>query len=56
MKIISPKLKSRQPDVIHSCMVEALEFPSDKRFHRFFPMDKEDFYYASGRTEAYTVI
>jgi phenylpyruvate tautomerase PptA (4-oxalocrotonate tautomerase family) len=37
-------------------MVEALEFPSDKKFHRFFPMDKEDFYFASGRTEAYTVI
>lgn len=37
-------------------MVEALQFPSDKKFHRFFPMDKEDFYFASGRTEAYTVI
>ncbi len=37
-------------------MMEALEFPSDKKFHRFFPMDKDDFFYASGRTEAYTVI
>jgi phenylpyruvate tautomerase PptA (4-oxalocrotonate tautomerase family) len=37
-------------------MVEALGFPTDKRFHRFFPMEKEDFYYASERTEAYTVI
>jgi phenylpyruvate tautomerase PptA (4-oxalocrotonate tautomerase family) len=49
-------IKETLSNVIHSCMVEALEFPSDKRFHRFFPMDKEDFYYASGRTEAYTVI
>ncbi len=49
-------IKETLSDVIHSCMVEALEFPSDKRFHRFFPMDKEDFYYASGRTEEYTVI
>jgi 4-oxalocrotonate tautomerase family enzyme len=37
-------------------MVEALLYPLDKKFHRFFPMDKEDFYFASGRTDAYTVI
>jgi Tautomerase enzyme len=37
-------------------MVEAVEFPSDKKFHRFFPKDKEDFYYESGRTEASSVI
>lgn len=49
-------IKERLSDVIHSCMVEALQFPADKKFHRFFPMDKENFYYASGRTEAYTVI
>ncbi|MED4123831.1 tautomerase family protein [Halalkalibacterium halodurans] len=49
-------IKYTLSNVIHSCMVEALEFPSDKKFHRVFPMDKEDFYFASGRTEAYTVI
>lgn len=49
-------IKETLSNVIHSCMVEALEFPSDKKFHRFFPMDKDDFYYASGRSEAYTVI
>jgi len=49
-------IKERLSDVIHSCMMDALQFPSEKKFHRFFPMDKEDFYYASGRTEAYTVI
>lgn len=49
-------IKEKLSNVIHECMVEALEFPSDKKFHRFFPMDKADFYYASGRTEAYTII
>jgi len=43
-------------DVIHSCMVDALEYPSEKKFHRFFPMDKSDFYFANGRTEEYTII
>ncbi len=49
-------IKETLSNVIHSCMVEALGFPSDKKFHRFFPMEKEDFYFAGGRTEAYTVI
>jgi len=49
-------IKKKLSNVIRSCMVEALDFPSDKRFHRFFPLDKEDFYFASGRTESYTVI
>jgi len=49
-------IKEKLSEVIHSCMVDALQFPTEKKFHRFFPMDKEDFYYASGRTEAYTVI
>lgn len=37
-------------------MVDALEYPLDKKFHRFFPMEKEDFYFASERTESYTII
>ncbi|MFF5995666.1 tautomerase family protein [Lysinibacillus sp. KU-BSD001] len=43
-------------EIIHSCMVAALALPADKKFHRFFPMEKEDFYFANGRTEAYTII
>lgn len=43
-------------DVIHSCIVDAFKFPQDKRFHRFFPMEKENFYFGAGRTDKYTVI
>ncbi|MFD2212292.1 tautomerase family protein [Metabacillus endolithicus] len=49
-------IKEVLSNVIHSCMMEALELPSDKKFHRFFPMDQENFYYANERTDAYTVI
>lgn len=49
-------IKETLSNIIHSCMVDALEYPLDKKFHRFFPMDKEDFYFASERTESYTVI
>ncbi len=43
-------------EVIHECVVEALEFPADKRAHRFFLMDKQDMLLPAGRTDAYTII
>ena len=49
-------IKAELSDVIHSCVVDALDFPEDKRFHRFFPLDLSDFYYPSGRTAKYTII
>jgi len=49
-------IKAQLSNVINECMVEALSFPENKRAHRFFPMDKEDFYFPDGRTDAYTVI
>jgi phenylpyruvate tautomerase PptA (4-oxalocrotonate tautomerase family) len=49
-------IRKELSDVINSCMVEALEFPADKRAHRFIPLDPEDFYYPDGRSDAYTVI
>jgi 4-oxalocrotonate tautomerase family enzyme len=49
-------IKSHLSDVIHSCVVDALSFPKDKRAHRFFPLEVEDFYYPTGRTDRYTII
>ena len=49
-------IKAKLSDVIHSCMESVLGMPEDKRAHRFIPMDKEDFYYPGGRSDAYTVI
>lgn len=49
-------IKKDLSDVIHECVVEALDFPTNKRFHRFFPLEESDFYYPPGRTTAYTII
>jgi phenylpyruvate tautomerase PptA (4-oxalocrotonate tautomerase family) len=43
-------------NVVHECVMDALQFPADKRAHRFFYMDAEDFYYPQGRSPAYTII
>mgnify|MGYP002621737659 CR=1 FL=1 len=49
-------IKAKLSDVIHGCMQSVLGMPEDKRAHRFVPMNKEDFYYPGGRSDAYTVI
>jgi len=49
-------IKEQLSDVIHGCVVEALAFPKDKRFHRFFPMKQEDMFYPTNRSKAYTII
>ncbi len=49
-------IKAALSDIIHSCVIDALQYPSDKRAHRFFPLDASDFFYPAGRTERYTII
>ncbi len=49
-------IKKELSSVIHDCVIKALQFPADKRAHRFFPLDKEDMLYPEGRSDAYTII
>lgn len=49
-------VKTQLSEVIHSCVVDALQFPPDKRAHRFFPMSVEDFHYPRSATARYTII
>ncbi|MEK8129260.1 tautomerase family protein [Paenibacillus filicis] len=52
---LSP-IKSQLSEVIHSCIVDAFQFPADKRFHRFISLQKEDFIFGGDRSDAYTII
>jgi Tautomerase enzyme len=49
-------IKAQLSDIIHSCVMDALQYPADKRAHRFFLLDAADFYYPSDRTEKYTIL
>jgi hypothetical protein len=49
-------IKQRLSDTIHSCVVDALQYPPDKRAHRFFPLERADFIYPDGRSEHYTIV
>jgi hypothetical protein len=49
-------IKLQLSDMINSCVIEALQYPPNKRCHRFFAMEKSDFLYPEGRTDRYTIV
>lgn len=49
-------VKAELSDILHRCMMAVLGMPEDKRAHRFIPLERDDFYYPDGRSDAYTVI
>ncbi|MEM7554903.1 MAG: tautomerase family protein [Cyanobacteria bacterium P01_A01_bin.84] len=49
-------IKKELSEVIHSCFVQALQYPPEKRFHRFFPMGESDFFFPSDRSNQYLII
>ncbi|MEH2414381.1 tautomerase family protein [Nostoc sp.] len=49
-------LKTELSNIIHTSVIEVLQLTPEKRFHRFFPLDKSDFYYPSDRTENYLIV
>ena len=50
------KVRDELSATIHDCVVEALQYPRDKRAHRFFHLDPDDMLYPEGRTDAYTIV
>jgi len=49
-------IKKHLSDVIHSCVMDALQFPADKRAHRFIGLEQDDFFMPAGRSIAYIII
>jgi hypothetical protein len=43
-------------DAIHAVVMQVLGVPKDKRAHRFFPLDSEDFFMPEGRSKRYTIL
>lgn len=49
-------IKAKLSDTIHSCVMDALQFPADKRAHRFIGLEKDDFFMPTGRSDSYIII
>lgn len=43
-------------EAIHSSVMQAFEYPPEKKFHRFIALDKADFIYPPDRSERYTIV
>lgn len=49
-------IRTQLSSVLHQCVVDVFQYPQDKRAHRFFYLEPEDFYYPEGRSEKYTIV
>ncbi|MBD2515544.1 tautomerase family protein [Nostoc sp. FACHB-973] len=49
-------IKAELSNIIHTCVIEILQLTPEKRFHRFFPLEKSDFYYPHDRSENYLIV
>ncbi len=43
-------------DAIHGAVVEHLGLPSGKRFHRFFALERDDFFFPADRSDNYLIL
>lgn len=43
-------------DAVHGAVMQALDYPAEKRFHRFIALDPADFVYPEDRGEYYTIL
>jgi phenylpyruvate tautomerase PptA (4-oxalocrotonate tautomerase family) len=49
-------IKAQLSDIVQACFKEAIAYPAEKRFHRFFSLEESDFYYPADRSCRYTII
>ena len=56
LKSVLPPRRQALSDAIHDSVVEALQFPPDKRFHRFISLEREEFVHPADRTDDYIII
>jgi 4-oxalocrotonate tautomerase family enzyme len=48
--------RSALSEAIHAAIMSALDYPPEKRFQRFIPLDEADFIYPPDRGADYTII
>jgi phenylpyruvate tautomerase PptA (4-oxalocrotonate tautomerase family) len=49
-------IREKLSEILHACIVDAFQYPKEKKAHRFIYIDKDSFFYFEGRTEKHTII
>ncbi len=50
------KIQNELSETIHSCIVQALSFPKEKKYHRFIKLNEEDMLFPNDKSYKYTII
>ena len=50
------KVKKELSNTIHQCIVEALSFPVEKKYHRFLALEPDEMIFPDDKTQRYTII
>jgi phenylpyruvate tautomerase PptA (4-oxalocrotonate tautomerase family) len=50
------KIKNELSNLIHKCIVEALSFPKDKKYHRFIALNEDEMIFPDDKSKQYTII
>ncbi len=56
LKVHLDPIKVQLSDIIHECVVETLGLPRDKKAHRFFGLEEEDFYRPATGSPRYIIL
>jgi phenylpyruvate tautomerase PptA (4-oxalocrotonate tautomerase family) len=49
-------VREKVSNIIHECVMDAFQYPKEKRAHRFIYIEKDSFFYFDTRTEKHTII
>jgi phenylpyruvate tautomerase PptA (4-oxalocrotonate tautomerase family) len=49
-------IREKMSAVIHNCVVEAFQYPREKKAHRFIYIEADSFFYFDSRSEKHTII
>ena len=49
-------IREKLSTILHECVMEAFQYPKEKRAHRFIYIDEDSFFYFEGRTQKHTLI
>jgi Tautomerase enzyme len=49
-------IREKVSELIHECVMEAFQYPKEKKAHRFIYIEKDSFFYFDERTEKHTII
>lgn len=49
-------IREKVSNVIHECVMDAFQYPKEKKAHRFIYIERDSFFYFDGRTEKHTIL